>query len=334
MELLALSFADIWTSHVQFLPPKAANHYLCTMRFPAFLKSGDKVGVVSPARKILAEEMAPALASLQEWGLVPVLGTHLYSVAHQYAGSDAERTADLQRMIADPEIKAILFSRGGYGCLRIVDAIDFGMLAKHPKWLIGFSDLTAFSVAAWKAGVATIHGPMAISWNGKTADVAARSHLRALLMGDVPTYSYAPTAPERLRTGKATGRLIGGNLSILSQLIGTPDDFETKGCILFIEDIDEYLYHIDRMMVHLKRAGKLQHLAGLVVGGFSDLKDNEVPFGKTVEEIVLDAIGQVDYPVCFGFPSGHWPQNYPWVHGAKATLSVSHSLVELQLDLH
>jgi muramoyltetrapeptide carboxypeptidase len=307
--------------------------YICSMRFPTFLKSGDKVGIVSPARKISPDEVAPALASLQEWGLVPVLGTHIYSVYHQYAGTDADRVADLQRMIDDPEIKAILCSRGGYGCLRIVDAIDFGALKKHPKWLIGFSDLTAFAMAAYRAGCATIHGPMAISWNGKTADVTARGQLRALLMGELPKYSYAPTAPERLRTGRATGRLIGGNLSILSQLIGTPDDFETKGCILFIEDIDEYLYHIDRMLVHLKRAGKLKNLAGLIVGGFSDLKDNDIPFGKTVEEIVLDAIGEADFPICFGFPTGHWPQNYPLVHGAMATLSVSHSAIELQMEL-
>ncbi len=304
------------------------------MRFPAFLKPGDKVAIVSPARKISPEEVAPALASLQEWGLVPVLGTHIYSVANQYAGSDGDRTADMQRMLDDPEIKAILCSRGGYGCLRIVDAIDFSALKKYPKWLIGFSDLTAFCIAAANAGSATIHGPMAISWNGKTADVASRAYLRALLMGELPAYSYAPALPERLRTGKATGRLIGGNLSILSQLIGTPDNFDTDGCILFIEDIDEYLYHIDRMMIHLKRSGKLKKLAGLIVGGFADLKDNDVPFGKTVEEIVLDAVGEADFPICFGFPSGHTPQNYPLVHGATATLSVSHSHVELKMEMH
>lgn len=303
------------------------------MRFAPFLKPNDRVGIVSPARKISPEEVAPAITSLQEWGLVPVLGTHIYDVHNQFAGTDANRIADLQRMIDDPTISAILCSRGGYGCLRIVDAIDFGALKKHPKWLIGFSDLTAFSIAAYKAGCASLHAPMAISWNGKTSDAAARAHLRALLTGDIPAYAYTPATPERLRTGKATGRLIGGNLSILSQLIGTPDDFDTKGCILFIEDIDEYLYHIDRMMVHLKRTGKLKDLAGLIVGGFADLKDNDVPFGKTVEEIVLDAVGEAPYPVCFGFPTGHWPQNYPLVVGATVTLKVSHSLIELQMEL-
>jgi muramoyltetrapeptide carboxypeptidase len=303
------------------------------MRFAPFLKPGDKVGLLSPARKITPEEMAPAIASLQEWGLVPVFGTHLYNVSRQFAGSDAERVADMQQMINDPEIKALLFSRGGYGCLRIADQIDFSPLKHHPKWMVGFSDLTAFSAALFQEGVASIHGPMCISWNGKTSDAIARGHLRELLMGVMPIYSYPATHADLLHTGKCTGRLVGGNLSILSQLIGTPHDLDTKGCILFIEDIDEYLYHIDRMMVHLRRSGKLKNIAGLIVGGFSDVKDNDIPFGASVEEIVLDAVGDAKIPVCFGFPTGHWAQNYPLVYGSMATLSVSHSLIELKMEL-
>lgn len=307
--------------------------YFCPMRFPESLKPGDKVGIVGPARKISPEEMAPAIASIQEWGLEPVLGNHLYASHHQFAGKDADRIADMHRMINDPEIKAILFSRGGYGCLRIVDAIDFSPLKKHPKWLAGFSDLTTFSAALLDLGVASIHAPMCISWNGKTSDAISRGHLRQVLMGPPPVYTYAPAQPEHLRTGKATGRLVGGNLSILSQLVGTPYDVDTRGAILFIEDIDEYLYHIDRMMVHLKRAGKLSNLAGLIVGGFEGVKDNEIPYGATVDEIVLDAIGEANYPVCFGFPTGHQPRNYPLIVGARSTLNVSHSVVELQMSL-
>lgn len=303
------------------------------MRFAPFLKPGDKVGILSPARKISPEDVAPAMASLQEWGLVPVLGTHIYSVSNQFAGTDAERAADMQNMLDDPEIKAILFSRGGYGCLRIADQIDFSVLKQNPKWLIGFSDLTAFSAAMLEAGIASIHGPMCISWNGKTSDPIARGHLREVLTGNIPQYSYVPVHPDACRTGQGSGRLVGGNLSILSQLIGTRHDLDTKGCILFIEDIDEYLYHLDRMMVHLKRAGKLKNLAGLIVGGFSDVKDNEIPFGATIEEIVRDAVGESDFPICFGFPTGHWPTNYPLIVGAKATLSVSHSKVELTMAI-
>ncbi|MFM2375856.1 MAG: putative murein peptide carboxypeptidase [Bacteroidota bacterium] len=303
------------------------------MQFAPFLKSGDKVGIASPARRVSPEEMAPAIASLQEWGLVPVLGDHLFGVCKQFSGTDAERRTDIQRMIDSPEIKAIFFSRGGYGCLRIVDQLDFSGLRRHPKWIVGFSDLTAFAGAISNEGVASIHGPMCISWNGKTSDAIARGHLRELLMGKVPSYAYVPADPGMVLTGKATGRLLGGNLSLISQMIGTPDAFHTEGSILFIEDIDEYLYHIDRMMIHLRRSGMLDRLAGLIVGGFTDLKDNDVPFGYTVEEIVRDAVGDCNYPVCFGFPAGHLPSNYPLVIGAMATLSVSHSLVELQMEL-
>lgn len=303
------------------------------MRYAPLLKAGDKVGLVSPARKITPEELAPAIASLQEWGLEPVLAPHIYNVWRQFAGGDADRIGDVQQMIDDPEIKAIMATRGGYGCLRIADSIDFKPLRKSPKWLIGFSDLTAFAAALFVEGVASIHGPMGISWNGKTADAIARGYLRQILMEGNPVYSYTPTIPELQRTGKAKGRLVGGNLSILSQLIGTAHDVDTRECILFIEDIDEYLYHIDRMMVHLRRSGKLHSLAGLVVGGFSDIKDNETPFGATVEEIVLDAVRDRDFPVCFGFPTGHWPRNYPLVIGSEATLSVSHNLVELTMGM-
>jgi muramoyltetrapeptide carboxypeptidase len=303
------------------------------MRIPPSLKPGDRVGICSPARKITPEEMAPALASLQAWGLEPVLAPHVYAVRDQYAGTDAERLGDLQAMLDATDIQAILFSRGGYGCLRIVDGLDWRQFLRHPKWLIGFSDITTFTMAAYLKGVATIHGPMCVSWNGKTGDAASIEHLHQLIFGNLSTYIHAPADADALRTGKGTGRLVGGNLSMLSQLLGTATDFETNGCILFLEDVDEYLYHIDRMMVHLRRAGKLAKLAGLVIGGFSDIKDNETPFGKSVAEIVHDAVRDTDYPICFDFPTGHWPRNYPLVHGAMATLSVSHSMVELKMEL-
>lgn len=303
------------------------------MRIPNHLSPGDKVGIVCPARKISEAELAPAIADLNAWGFVPVLGKHALAIDHQYAGTDAQRTEDLQTMIDDPSIKAILCGRGGYGSLRIVDAIDFKAMRSHPKWLIGFSDITTFCIAAFNKDIATIHGPMAISWNGETGDKASREYLRQILIGKSPNYSYTPIEQEQLRTGKARGRLIGGNLSMLSQLLGTPSDFDTKGCILFLEDLSEYLYHLDRMVVHLKRGGKFDKLAGLIVGSFSDIQDNSTPFGKTVPEIILDALGDADIPVCFDFPTGHSPLNYPLIHGGLATLSVSHSHVELSMEL-
>ena len=300
------------------------------MKIPAALKPGDKVGVVAPSRKILPDELAPALQDLRTWGFVPVLGEHLYAVDRQFAGTDAQRAADLQQMIADPEIRAIFCARGGYGALRIVDRVDLRPLRRDPKWIIGFSDATTFLVAASNAGLASIHGPMGISWNGATGDAQSRDHLRDILLGGRPVYQCSPLSPELSRPGLAEGPLIGGNLSMLSQLIGTETDFDTKDCILFLEDLDEYLYHIDRMVVHLRRSGKLDRLAGLVVGDFSDLRDNPTPFGKGAHEIIAEAVADFDYPVCFGFPAGHAPRNFPLLHGVETSLRVSHNLVEME----
>lgn len=285
--------------------------------------------LVATARLIKPEEAAPAIEALRAWGLEVVLGPHLYATHHQYAGVDADRLSDLQLALDDPSIKLVLCARGGYGTLRIIDQVDLRGIQKHPKWVVGFSDLTALLVALGNAGIAGIHGPMAISWNGKTADATAIEYLRRLLFGEALHYTAPTTRPDLTRTGSAEGRLIGGNLSILSQLIGSPTDFDTTGCILFLEDLDEYLYHIDRMMVHLQRSGKLKKLAGLVVGGFTSMKDNDTPFGQTPEEIIYAAVPGHDFPVCFGFPVGHWPTNYPLLQGSRVRLNVSHTQSEL-----
>ena len=300
------------------------------MKIPPPLKQGDKIGVVAPSRMIRPEEMADALKDLRAWGFEPVLGKSLYAVDRQFAGTDAARAADFQAMLDDPGIRAVFCARGGYGALRIVDAIEFKALKRDPKWIIGFSDATTFTMAAYNAGVASIHGPMGISWNGATGDAQSRQYLGDVLLGKRPVFSAAPESPELSRPGLAKGRIIGGNLSMLSQLIGTPTDFDTKGCILFLEDLDEYLYHIDRMIVHLKRSGKFDRLAGLVIGGFTDMHDNSAPFGKTAHEIIAEAAAGHDYPICFGFPVGHSPRNFPILHGAEASLRVSHNLIELE----
>jgi muramoyltetrapeptide carboxypeptidase len=300
------------------------------MKFPPPLRSGDKIGIISTARKISRKDLQPALDSLTEWGLKPVLGKNLFATDHQYAGTDAQRTADLQAMLDNPEIKAILCARGGYGTLRIIDEVDLRGLKKDPKWIVGFSDVTTLTMACYNLGIATIHGPMAISWNGATGDENSRNYLRQMLFGELPVYTATPLDHDLVRTGSGEGRLIGGNLSMLSQLIGTPTDFDTKGCVLFLEDLDEYLYHLDRMIVHLRRAGKFDRLAGLIVGGFSDLKDNDTPFGKTYGEIIAEAVSGYDYPVAFDFPVGHSPLNYPLIHGAKVRLEVSHTRSELR----
>ncbi len=301
---------------------------------PPKLKAGDKVAMVATARKVEPAQVELCVKALQAWGLEVVLGQNLWQVDRQFAGTDEQRAADLQSMVDREDISAILFARGGYGTLRILDRVDLKGLKRHPKWLIGFSDLTVLLARCAEEGIESIHGPMGVSWDGHTANPTAIEHLRKLLMEPgTATYSCIPQRPDLLRTGSAEGRLIGGNLSLLSQLMGTPTDFDTQGCILFLEDLDEYLYHLDRMMVHLRRGGKLEKLAGLVLGGFTELKDNPTPFGKTAEEIIADAVRGYQYPVVFGFPVGHWPENYPLPVGRKATLGVSHTKAELKFSL-
>lgn len=299
---------------------------------PPHLKPGDRVAIIAPARKIAEKELEACFAVLDHWQLKPVLGPSLYAIDHQYAGSDTLRLQDLQWALDAPDIQAVLCARGGYGTLRIVDQLDLKGIKKHPKWVIGFSDLTALLVRLYQAGIESIHGPMGISFAGATANTQAVEWLGRLLRvpGEM-TYSFTPPREDLIRPGQASGRLLGGNLSILSQLLGTPTDFDTRNTLFFLEDLSEYLYHIDRMMVHLARGGKLERLAGLMVGGMTEMKDNEQAFGKDAESIVAEhAAGQ--YPLCTGFPVGHWPQNFPLVIGRHAELSVTHSAVSLQFE--
>ena len=198
------------------------------MKFPPPLKKGDKIGIVSTARKISQEDLQPCFNDLRRWGLEPVTGRHLFKTDHQYAGTDAQRAEDLQAMIDNPDIKGILCARGGYGTLRIIDQIDLKPLKKRPKWIAGFSDVTTLTMACYNEGIATIHGPMGISWNGKTGDEQSRDYLRQIFFGQTPSYTAPSTREDLTRTGVASGRLIGGNLSMLSQLLGTPTDFKTQ----------------------------------------------------------------------------------------------------------
>ena len=290
------------------------------MQCPPFLRPGDRIGVTSTARKIRPEELQAALDALRSWGLEPVTSPQLYAVDHQFAGTDAQRRSDLQGFLDDPSIRAILCARGGYGTQRIVDALDLSTFTEHPKWVMGFSDITSLLATFDRVGVASIHGPMGLSWDGKTSDADSREALRKLLFGEWPRYDWAPHPLNR--SGTATARLVGGNLSIVHCNLATATQTDTRGTLLFLEDLDEYLYHLDRMLVHLKRAGQLRDLAGLVVGGMTDMNDNAQAFGRTAEEIIREAVEEYDYPVTFGFPAGHQPANYPLVIGAAATLEV------------
>lgn len=285
---------------------------------PSYLKKGDKIGIVACARKISREEMAPAIEILKSWGLEVVLGKNVFNADNQFSGTDAERSDDLQTMLDTASVKAIISARGGYGTMRIIDKINFENFKKSPKWLVGYSDITVLHSHIHTLGIETIHATMPINFN-KDAD--ALETLRKALFGE--KISYEIDSHSLNRKGVAEGELVGGNLSLLYALTGSASDIDTSGKILFIEDLDEYLYHIDRMMMNLKRSGKLSRLAGLVVGGMTDMKDNAIPFGKTAEEIILDAVKEYNYPVCFRFPAGHVDKNFALYLGRTVKLEIS-----------
>jgi muramoyltetrapeptide carboxypeptidase len=288
-------------------------------RRPPALSAGDKIGIAAPARMVSPEEMAPALAMLREWGYVPLEGPRLYHSDNQFSGADHERLADFQMMLDDPSVKAILCARGGYGSVRIIDRLDFSAFAKNPKWIIGFSDITVFhSHINRHHGIQTLHAPMAINFPPDGSINDSLESLKLVLSGGYPEYHFA--AHPFNKPGTASGILCGGNLSMLYSLIGSPSDIDTNGKILFLEDLDEYLYHIDRMMMNLMRSGKLSKLAGLLVGGMNDMNDNPRPFGKTAYEIIAGLVEKYHFPVIFDFKSGHISQNLALIMGGHVEM--------------
>ncbi len=289
---------------------------------PPPLKLGDAIGIVAPARKISLEEIEPAKKMFEGWGFKVKLGKHLLGSYNQFSGTDKERAADFQDMINDPEVKAIICARGGYGTMRILDLINLRDLQRNPKWVVGYSDITVLHsmLNSWFK-IETIHGPMPINFPTNGLANTTTESLRKTLLGEIPEYNI-PTHNFN-RYGKAQGEVCGGNLSILYSIAGTDADISTNNKILFIEDLDEYLYHVDRMMMNLKHSGKLSQLAGLVVGNMSRMNDNTIPYGLNALEIIRDAVAEYSYPVCFGFPAGHEPENLSLIMGRQATLEVT-----------
>ena len=266
------------------------------MVLPSYLNKGDTVAIIATARKVSKEEIQPAVAFFESYGLSVVLGKNLFESSNQYAGTDTQRTEDLQWALNDKTIKAIIIARGGYGSVRTIEQIDFTEFKKHPKWMVGYSDVTVLHNAIHKIGVATLHATMPLNFTKN--EEATKSMVDALfgkLIQVETEENYSNIS------GTAKGQLVGGNLSLIYSLSGTPFDIDTRDKILFIEDLDEYLYHIDRMMMQLKLSGKLKGLKGLIVGGMTDMKDNAIPFGKFPEDIILDAVKEYNYPVCVDF---------------------------------
>lgn len=284
-----------------------------------YLKKGDRIAITCPAKK-LPNPMDDAVRVLQSWGLEVIIGDTLNATYHQFAGDDDLRAKDMQRFIDDDSIKAIVAARGGYGTIRIVDKVDFSRLTQTPKWIVGFSDITVLhSHLHTVYGLQTIHGQMPV--NIPDASSGSLKSLKKALFGEDVTYQFH--SHRQNRPGQASAPVIGGNLSLLISLLGSKSDMDYDGKILFLEDVGEYLYAVDRMLYTLKRAGKLTKLAGLMVGGFTELKDNDIPFGFTVADMVMQLVADYHYPVCFDFPAGHLPDNQAIILGKTLNLQVS-----------
>jgi muramoyltetrapeptide carboxypeptidase len=288
----------------------------------AALRDGDAIGVVAPARWLPEADAQAAAARLFGDRFRLIWSPQLALRAHQFAGPDVERAAAINAMFADADVKAIVCAKGGYGAPRIVDALDYDLIRRHPKRFVGYSDITALLLGiARHAGLETYHGPMLVDVAEGLAPESA-AHLLARLTDQPDGVAEAALLQQAVavRPGRAAGPLIGGNLSLLVNMIGTDTDFATQGAILFLEDVDEPLYHLDRMLVHLRRAGKLAGIAGLIIGEMTKLRDGAVPFGATVEEMALAALGERAIPVVANFPCGHGRRQLTLPIGATATL--------------
>ncbi|MFT3933301.1 MAG: LD-carboxypeptidase [Chitinophagaceae bacterium] len=300
------------------------------IKLPPYLQKGDTIGITCPAGYMAAEKAQACIDTLHEWGYNVMVGKTLGSASTNYfSATDEDRADELQAMLDDDSISAILCGRGGYGVGRIIDQLDFSLFKKKPKWIIGFSDITVLHAhinSNYK--IATLHAPMAGAFNDGGAAGEYVLSLKDALEGKKARYECA--VHDFNKKGEAVGELVGGNLTLLSHLIGSSSEIKTKGRILFIEDIGELLYKIDRMLYQLKRSGKLDKLAGLIVGGFTDMTDTERPFGKTALEIIQDIVKEYDYPVCYNFPVSHNKENYALKVGVGYKLKVGKNKVVLE----
>jgi muramoyltetrapeptide carboxypeptidase len=295
---------------------------------PEKLKIGDKIGIISTARKISLKELREPVLVLESWGLKVVLGKNLFGEDNQFSGTIEERTSDFQSMIDDDAIKAILCARGGYGTVQIIDNIDFFRFKKNPKWIVGYSDITVLHSHLNNLDIASLHAIMPI--NFKSNSKKSLQSLKKSLLGGLNIIECKSHVLNCL--GEVDAEIVGGNLSILYSLLGSNSDINTEEKILFIEDLDEYLYHIDRMMMNLKRNGKLAKLKGLIVGGMKNMNDNEIPFGKSSEEIILEYTKEYNYPICFDFLAGHIDDNRCIKLGVRSVLKITENGVSFQQE--
>jgi muramoyltetrapeptide carboxypeptidase len=296
---------------------------------PPYLNTGDTIGILCPSGYMSYERASAAIETLVGWGFNVVPGKTLGKQFNYFSGTDRERLNDLQQMMDDENIKAIFCARGGYGLGRIIDMLSFKKFKKHPKWIIGYSDVTVLQLHLFSNyKIASLHAPMAAAFNDGEFNNQYIQSLHDTIVGRKA--NYTSTGNVFNQKGKASGILVGGNLSQVAHLIGTSSDIKTKNKILFIEDVGEYIYNIDRMMYQLKRSGKLDDLSGLIVGKFTEMKDTGIPFGQRPDEVIRDIVKDYDYPVCFNFPVSHEKENYALKIGMKYRLTVSRASTELK----
>ena len=310
-------------------PPKVQ-----PLLIPPYLKPGDSIGITCPAGDITLKEIQPAVQQIESWGFHVKVGDTVGKKDFIFGGADAERLADFQQMLSDPSISAILCARGGYGAVHLIDQLDFSPLYQHPKWVIGFSDITVILCHLHtNLNIASIHSKMCNSFpddwaKAEPVQIASIFSIRQALTGEKMNYTVPPQDHNRL--GSAHGQLIGGNLKTIETLAGTHSDIDTAGTILFLEDTGEYLYSIDRMFWHLQRTGKLDRLAGLIVGGFKVKPDDPgEEYGRSLYDIVTERIKPYSFPVCFDFPVGHQKENYALKYGMPHTLDIRTDQVNL-----
>lgn len=322
--LLFMSCTYSKSSKITFKTPQtmASKKYIR----PAILQVGDTIAIVAPAGILMSKKKTIEAAQmlLKNWRLVPVLGPHLFSESYHFAGTDAQRLKDLQWALDKPDVKAIWCARGGYGSMRIMDELNFETFKKNPKWLVGYSDVTALHNQLQNLGYETLHAMMPVNMEEDAKAITASiTSLKAGLFGTLAKHSIEPNKSNRM--GSTKGILTGGNLTLLTAQLGSASQLETRNKILFIEEIGEYKYHIDRMLQSLKRAGYFDHCNGVIVGDMMDIKANSPAWGTGIEELIMNILDPYDFPVAFGIPAGHKPENRALIFGRSIDLNITKS---------
>ena len=330
---MKVNFFFVITFFILSLGFSQISHKMDKLIKPKNLKIGDTISIIAPSGvlKDYDEYMDKSISLMKSWGLNVVLGSNIYDSYGHFSSSDANRQKDFQNAIDDNKIKAIWCARGGYGAMRIIDKINYDNLLKHPKWVIGYSDITAIHNDIHNLGVESLHGVMSKSLEDISVDDESIKKLKDVIFGKGELH-YVIESNKYNITGEASGKLVGGNLTLLQSLLQSKSSIDTTNKIIFIEEVGEYLYHIDRMLHSLKRADYFSKCSGLIVGDFTDIRKNETKFGKNLYEIINEIVKEYNFPVIYGFPAGHGQKNFPLIFGRNVEINVSENKSEIRFS--